>query len=224
MVSAYKGKTKIYEHNTNMSAYSYINWLKGKTINFMGDSITYGYIPNDGGQMEKPYPQQVGEILECTANNYGISGSTLSTTSNGMVSRVAKMDINADLNVLFGGTNDVAHNVTLGDISSTSNTTIYGALNNIADVFVTNFSCPAIFCTPLKRDESVDLIKLRQAIIDVANKYNFGIIDLYNDAPLFNPNITSIDTTYCGDKLHPNQKYITEIFSPFMARQILNKI
>lgn len=79
-----------------------------KTIAFLGDSITYGY------GLEDPtvaYPYLVARRLGLEIENYGITGTLVAkaglNTEDGkdFVSRISLVD-DADIAVVFGGTND----------------------------------------------------------------------------------------------------------------------
>lgn len=204
------------------------NWLHGKTINFIGDSITYGYY--NGGRMTYPYPELVGKILGCTTNNYGINGSTLSSgtnSSNPIVSRLSVIDKNANINVLMAGSNDFGQKKELGEKGSTDLTTVYGALESIASSLLSLMpKSTIVFCSNLHRAEETNglytLSDVNTAIKYVAKKYNFQFIDIYNTAPLFRPENSTLNNRWSGDGLHPNQDYVSLIFSQFMASQLLS--
>ena len=88
------------------------NW-KGKTINFIGDSITYGaYTPVGGSspnmRAEKRYCEIACERLGATCRNYGVSGISISSTSyqspsSAISLRYTRMDNAADMVVIAGG-------------------------------------------------------------------------------------------------------------------------
>ena len=105
------------------------NW-RGKTINFIGDSITYGaYTPVGGSspnkRAEKRYCEIACERLGATCRNYGVSGISISSTSyqspTGAISlRYSSMDAATDMVVIAGGTNDYGTGVALGTIADTT--------------------------------------------------------------------------------------------------------
>ena len=103
-------------------------------INFLGDSITRGSWYLNGtwqGYMDNPYPAVIAEILNCTSNNYGVSGSKIvSNGESGFADRVNDLPP-ADVNVMFGGVNDLSSS-NIGFENSTSIDTVYGALKYIA--------------------------------------------------------------------------------------------
>lgn len=219
----------------NISALRFNGWK----MNCLGDSITYGYIPDSGAQMSKPYPNIVKSILglaEC--RNYGISGSTLAVNSGNyhpMCIRYANMDDDADIVLVFGGTNDYGRAVytpTLGTITDTANTTVYGALNILCEGLITKYPKAFIFlCTPLKRadktaanDGGYTLEDVANAIREVGNKYGIPVLDLNYKGGFYIGNATFRMQYGGNDKLHPNQAFDMEHLAPMIARFIDSNI
>jgi lysophospholipase L1-like esterase len=202
-----------------------VNWLKGKIINFMGDSLTIGGSPL--GIMSRPFPLIVGEILGCTTNNYGIGGSKLSGT-DGMCERVLNMDLTADVNVIQGGCNDWDQHIPLGKITDTTNATVYGALDLLCVNVINNYpNTINYFILPPKSSVNVgnilyNLKDLNDAIVDIANKYNFIVIDMYYGAPNLSPFIDILKTRWQTDGTHFNQAYAELFFAPKIARALLS--
>lgn len=211
------------------------NWLTGKIINFLGDSITYGHITH-GAQMDRPFPSIVAKMLGCTCHNYGFSGSTLVGSSapysyKSFVDRMVNMDKTATMNVVMGGTNDYGHSqILLGNKSDTGSATIYGALNTIAQYLLENFpNATNVFCSPLRYGGSYHngryaMEELVYAIKSVAKKYGFVFIDCYHNLPGWMPSNATALARYGVegvDQVHPNQKFNDEIFGPYMATSLL---
>lgn len=208
-------------------------------MNCLGDSITYGYIPDNGAQMKKPYPAILKDILplaEC--RNYGISGSTLAVNSGNydpMCIRYADMDNDADIVLVFGGTNDYGRAVytpTLGTITDNVNTTVYGALNILCEGLVTKYPKAFIFlCTPLKRadktganDGGYTLEDVANAIREVGQKFGMPVLDLNYKGGFYISN-SSFRGQYGGnDKLHPNQAFNEEHLAPMIAKFIKSNL
>ncbi len=62
--------------------------MKPVKMNCLGDSITYGYLNEQGDAMEKSYPILLKEILKLDiVRNYGINGSTIADGENPMYVR-----------------------------------------------------------------------------------------------------------------------------------------
>ena len=89
--------------------------LKGLTINFLGDSITEGkgvLIP------ENRFTDRIAVEGKCICRNYGVGGTRIARQTKASDptrydldynARFLCMDHNADLIVVFGGTNDFGH-------------------------------------------------------------------------------------------------------------------
>ena len=207
----------------------------GKKMNCLGDSITYGYIPDSGAQMAKPYPDTVKEILGLAAcRNYGISGSTLAVNDGDyspMCVRYANMDDDADIILVFGGTNDYGRAVytpSIGTITDAVNTTVYGALNILCEGLISKYPQALIFlCTPLKRADKTapngggyTLEDVADAIRNVGHKFGMPVLDLNYQGGFYIAN-ADFRAEYGGeDKLHPNQAFDNEHLGPMIARFI----
>ena len=106
--------------------------LKGKKINFLGDSITEGVGASEEQFM---YPNVIA--AECglaAARNYGISGTRIARQDdeenfgNPFCDRYLTMDDDADMVVVFGGTNDYGHGrAPFGSFDDRTGDTYYGA-------------------------------------------------------------------------------------------------
>ncbi len=205
--------------------------LEGITANFLGDSITAGYGTTD---REKCVFHQIIK-RECNlkeARNYGISGtriakqktpSTPKTHDLDFVLRAKDMDNDADLVVVFGGTNDFGHgDAPLGKFSDTTQDTFYGALHVLYTLLIEKYPASKIVVmTPLHRtgedstrgggigndyrkpEGSHPLIDYVNAIREVAQYYSLPVIDLYSISTL-QPNVAVIKQRYVPDGLHPN--------------------
>jgi len=203
-------------------------------MNCLGDSITYGYIPDSGAQMQIPYPTTIKSILGLAeVRNYGISGSTLAKNSGNyqpMCVRYDDMDDDADIVLVFGGTNDYGRAVysALGTITDTVNSTIYGALNILCEGLITKYPKALIFlCTPLKRADKTGangggytLEDVAEAIRAVGLKFGMPVLDLDSKGGFYISNETFRAQYGGNDKLHPNQAFDTEHLAPMIARFI----
>lgn len=116
---------------------------KNRIINIMGDSITEGYGLED--KNNERYSKLLEVMTGATINNYGLSGSKISDIDGdsvqSFVDRMSNMNTNADLILLFGGTNDYWHHLTtIGEENSTDTSTFYGAINYCLEYLKTNYS------------------------------------------------------------------------------------
>ena len=199
--------------------------LKGKKINFLGDSITEGACLDDWNNV---YWMRLGRETGATVRGYGIGGTRIAPRLNPerpgeegfgqyFGSRVAAMDPDADIVVVWGGTNDFGHgDVPMGTIADRDNTTFYGALHTLyRDLWEKYPTAQIIVMTPLHRIGEHDVLNehgnpvigslkaISQAIKDVAEYYSFPVVDLFAISNL-NPELPVIKETYMPDGLHPN--------------------
>ena len=132
--------------------------------------------------------------------------------------RVADMDPDADIVVVFGGTNDFGHgDAPLGCMSDRTPDTFYGALHTLYTSLIEKFpESPIIVLTPLHRLnednprgdgnklQDVGTLKTYVEIIrEVAEYYSLPVLDLYKDSGL-QPKVPVIQQKYVPDGLHPN--------------------
>ena len=207
------------------------HWLN-KKANFLGDSITQGI------GTTKCYHEFVKEQLNLSlSRNYGVGGTIIANREpNNFLNRYQSMDDDADLVVVFGGTNDFGHHTPLGDIESTDDKTFYGALKVLCEGLINKYSGKTIiFITPLNRscdkfpaddcptgqkqnNEGHVLEDYVKAIKEVAPMYSIPVYDLFSHSNLYPYNPTII-SNYMPDGLHPNENG-----HQVMARKISNFI
>ena len=127
------------------------------------------------------------------------------------------MDDDADIVIVFGGTNDYGHgDAPIGKFSDETQDTFYGGLHTLCRSLIEKFSDSyIIFITPLHRtDEEVatdprklgvsePLIKYVNAVREVAEYYSLPVIDFYSDSGI-QPNVPIIQEKFMPDGLHPN--------------------
>lgn len=195
------------------------SYFADKTINFLGDSITYGYDgQSGGGRVENPYPSIVKDLLKFnTCNNYGINGSTI-TGNDGlgvapMNNRYSSMADNADYVITFAGTNDHGQNMILGTKNDTDNSTFYGSLDILIKGLVNKYPKARIaFITPLRKNNigantnGNTLEDFVNAIKEKCKEYAIPTLDFYNLSGCI-PQIANFKTNNLPDGLHPNQDY-----------------
>ena len=214
------GERKIKLKWLNMS-----KWFNKKAV-IIGDSITAGADGASSGASSVPkesnLPNQLKDRLGLNEIiNYGASGTTIAQTSgndNGMgglafVNRFSNMDDDADLVIVFGGTNDygLSYTVDFGTPSDTEKTTFYGALNCLCNGLIEKYNGKTIvFMTPLHRDietanvKGKTLLDYVNAIKEVCQTFGIPVIDTYNISG-FTPKNNSFKQAYLPDGLHPNE-------------------
>ena len=201
--------------------------IAGKTINFLGDSITYGFDGTNSTRVSKPYPTIVGEILGAKINNYGMSGSTIGgdgkTSTEYNVLGNTPMNIryadmaNADYVLVLGGVNDytVDRRIPLGIKGDTTNLTFYGALKILIEGLIRKYPNSRIgFITPLRKmnDHNLNvygnhLKEYRNAIIEMCEEYSVPVLDLFSKGGCYAHVSTDWRNSNLPDGLHPNQEF-----------------
>lgn len=202
--------------------------LKNKKVNFLGDSITEGY---GTSCQEHIYLNILKERVGLAeARNYGISGTryaiqkgTKSRPKNNDVDvnsfseRFDQMEDDADLVVVFGGTNDYGHgDAPLGKFSDRTPETFYGACHYLYSGLIRKYlrktiviMTPLHMCNELseygtaKEKPYGNLKEYVNIIKEVAQYYSLPILDLYANSGL-QPEIEEIKNTYIPDGIHPN--------------------
>lgn len=197
--------------------------LKGKKINFLGDSITQGSgVADQGNLFWKVVAARTGAVCR----GYGIGGTRIAKNIRPssepafdayFASRVDSMDPDADVIVVFGGTNDFGHgDAPLGAMPDRDENTFYGALHLLFTKLYTRYpQAKLVVMTPTHRiseDVAVNEIGIRNqtnlagyaAIIrEVAEYYSVPVLDLFAGIGL-QPKIPELKRLYMPDGLHPN--------------------
>lgn len=194
--------------------------VKNLTINFLGDSIT------DGCCVENPNEFFVNRIAAVTGGecrNYGVGGTRIARQSRNtrvdhptrysldFNARLVCMDHNADLVVVFGGTNDFGHGIApLGSNNDRTEYTFYGAMHCLCQGLLRYYpSNRIVFLTPLHRfppapmDMLPALEEYVRIILEVTAQYNIPVLNLYDNSTI-HPRTPNADVRYTADGLHPN--------------------
>ena len=120
--------------------------LKGLKINFLGDSITEGHgCSSEALRFADRIAEEYGAVTRC----YGIGGTRLARQTKpsenprhdlDFPSRVAEMAPDADVVVVFGGTNDFGHgDAPFGTPADRTADTFYGALHELYTSLLTKY-------------------------------------------------------------------------------------
>lgn len=196
--------------------------LKGKIIDFLGDSITFG--SGTSGE-DKRFSNLIAAETGAVCRNYGIGGTRIARQKNltddpsdrDFCSRVDEMDPDADVVVVFGGTNDFGHGeAPVGCMEDRTADTFYGALHLLCTSLLQRYpEALIVVLTPLHRwnednmrgdRKPADVAVLRtyvDAIRQVAEYYSLPMLDLYACGGL-QPAVPVIREKYMPDGLHPN--------------------
>jgi lysophospholipase L1-like esterase len=217
--------------------------IKGKSIYFLGDSITEGCGP-------KKRDDCFVEIIRRKADfkivkNYGVGGTRIARQNElspyalwdyDFLLRTELMDNNADVVCVFGGTNDFGHGTAPfgkdGDVTPFS---FCGAVQKLIDVLKKKYGKSKIFfITPSYRYdedyvESVTVLKPYRplseyvdAIKKICTKNSIPYLDLYYSSEISEVN-KKTGGLYLADGLHPNEKgseYLAELITDFIKNSL----
>ena len=179
--------------------------LNGKTVAFIGDSITQGRFRKFATTgltwtATKPFGGLIAEVAnDMNFGNYGIGGATVASavdTWKALVNNCSKVS-GYDVVFICGGTNDYGNNV--------AGTTFVTAYNTVIDTLKSQ-NTEVVAVTPVYRTsktgantQGLTLQDYCTLIKQCATTKGIGCIDLY---PLTNDGVF---ITYCPDGLHPNE-------------------
>lgn len=196
--------------------------LYGLKVNFLGDSITQG---SCASVQEKCYVEILGRSCGlAAARNYGIGGTRIARQrvpsekekwDRDFCSRVAEMDRDADLVLVFGGTNDHGHgDAPLGTDADRTVDTFHGACHVLYQMLLVRFpQSRIVVLTPLHRTEDTvpkaDSGAILEDYVEIIRKtaaqYNLPILDLFKTSAI-RADIPEIAARYTTDGLHPNDE------------------
>lgn len=195
--------------------------IAGKTVAFLGDSITEGV---GASCVENRYTDVFARLTGGVALNYGISGTRIARQKvvtedlfdRDFNMRVEEMDASADVVVVFGGTNDFGHgDAPIGKFTDNTVYTFYGALHVLYRQLLERFpEKDIIVLTPLHRLSENATINERgipceplkkyvEAIREVAEYYSLPVLDLWKMSGM-QPSVDVIREKYMPDGLHPS--------------------
>ncbi len=197
--------------------------LKGKKINFLGDSITEG---TGASCVENRYTDIIAREHGAVCRNYGIGGTRLARQKvpseepifdRDFCLRALEMDADADIVVMFGGTNDFASgDADLGSPDDRTPDTFWGAVHTLFRTVCERYpDAQKVVITPLHclsedslrgetKDRDVAPLKTYVEIIrEAAEYYSLPVLDLYKVSGL-QPKIPLYQEKFMPDGLHPN--------------------
>ena len=197
--------------------------LKGKKIAFLGDSITEGC---GTSSIDKTFWSVIAQRTGAECFGYGIGGTRIAPQKNlaeGEVdryyaTRVDSMIPDADVVVVFGGTNDFGHgDAPFGNIHDMDPRTFCGAYHHLCRKLITRYpEAQLVIMTPLHRDSedkadvnewgvrlTTNLEGYVDAIMKVAAFYAIPVLDLFRVSGI-QSRVPELKERYIPDGLHPN--------------------
>lgn len=194
--------------------------LKGTKINFLGDSITEGA---GTSCVEARFTTLMKEIAGVAQiRNYGIGGTRMARQqkitnerfdTNDYCTRFSSMEDDADIVVVFGGTNDYGHgDAPFGTFSDRTPDTFCGAVHYLFRGLLEKYPTKkVVVLTPMHREGDTSPNPLHgktlkdyvDVIRQVAEMYSLPVLDLFASLGVC-PDIPAQKEAYCPDGLHPN--------------------
>lgn len=197
--------------------------LAGKKIAFLGDSITEGC---GTSSLEHTFWNVLGQKTGAQVFGYGIGGTRIAPqrvpsdprADQDFISRVDGMIPDADVVVVFGGTNDFGHgDAPFGTRGDQTSETFCGALHVLFTKLYERYpAAQLVVMTPTHRLSEADSVmnefgvrrsgNLRayvQAIRDAAEDFAVPVLDLFRVSGI-QPSVPALREAYMPDGLHPN--------------------
>ena len=184
--------------------------LKGKTIIYLGSSVTYG-----SDSIGVSFVEYIDRLDGTTSVKEAVSGTTLVTKDDASGSsyiprmKTINPDIPADAFICQLSTNDATRHMPLGTISGGfeladfDTETVAGAIEYIIAYAEKTWHCPVLFYTGTRFDckEYGEMVKL---LLEIQKKWKIGVIDLWNDKAL-NAISEKDYNLYMSNPIHPTQ-------------------
>lgn len=200
--------------------------LNGLTINFLGDSITEGHSVADilNNRFDNVLKASCG-LKE--ARNYGVGGTRIAHQFRpssearwdlNFCGRAEKMHPEADVIVVFGGTNDYGHgDAPFGKLGDRDRGTFCGAVRWLMEYLTGKYpEATIVFMTPARRlgdlepsssihryYPSLPLKAYVDVIKETAKDYPIAVLDLYAELGI-DPNQEEDRVKYTAEGLHFN--------------------
>lgn len=215
--------------------------LNGKRIYCLGDSITYGFGVDNPDNV---YPARLAAASGATVFAYGVCGARITLHHPAALRveetppdisfcvRAEEMDDDADIVVVFGGTNDFGAKAKLGTPADRTPDTFYGACHTLFTYLKKKYPAATILVmTPLHRNPEEHpapkdgtppasvLSDFCAVLCEVAKAYSLPILDLYNKAASIDPHSEEACLAYMPDGLHPNddgQAVVADLLLAFL--------
>lgn len=205
--------------------------LEGKVVDFLGDSITEGVGVAD--IVNNRYDNVLKRKCKLKAvYNYGIGGTRLAHQMAPsekprhdlcFCGRAYDLNPEADLIVVYGGTNDFFHgDAPIGTPEDTTPATFYGAVEFLMNLLKKTYEGKRIvFMTPahcckggeetdkkpsprkMKKPDAMPLIGYVNIIIEKGKQHGIPVLNLYEQLGI-DPNDEADRVTYTADGLHFN--------------------
>ena len=218
--------------------------LKGKIIDFLGDSITEG---SGVSNLENRYDNRLAKMCELKAvYNYGIGGTRIAHQTRPsekprfdlcFCGRAYNINRSADIVVVYGGVNDYLHgDAPFGQEGDTTPATFCGGVFFLMNLLKTNFegktvvfmspahcyykevSDKVVSPRPMKHPTSMPLRNYVEVIKATGKKLGIPVLDLMENLGI-DPNDPTDRANFTVDGLHFNDaghEYIAKALEKFL--------
>lgn len=210
--------------------------LSGLQIAWLGSSVTYGQATGGYSMADT-----IAENHAATESfKYAISGTTLAdyagahavpTDGDGAhgsyVCRMKQISKNRkfDLFIVQLSTNDASGGVPMGKISENTDpeqldtATVIGAMEYIIGYVRSTWGCPVMFYTGTKFN-SKQYSEMVDVLLQLKDKWNIGVIDLWNDEELNAVDDETRASYIAEDGIHPFRKGYAKWWAPAFEKAI----
>ena len=196
------------------------NPLQGKTVVFLGSSVTYG-----SASQGVSFAEYIAARNDCVSVKEAVSGTTLTDGPSSYIRRLKKLENpQADLFVCQLSTNDASQNKPLGTVSGSGKasdfdtSTVAGAIEYIIVYARETWNCPVVFYTNPRYD-SPAYGRMVELLYRASEKWGITVIDMWNDRD-FNAITEEQRALYMADSIHPTQAGYLEWWTPMMERTL----
>ena len=206
--------------------------LAGKTVVFLGSSVTYGAAAEGQSFVELfEALDGVQAVKEAKSGTTLVDKTSLSALiafgdGDSYVKRLKELDPEQTVDCLVCqlSTNDATMKLPLGEISSSEELssfdtqTVTGAIEYILRYCRDTWQCPVVFYTG-SWYESAEYEAMVQRLYELRDKWNFGLIDLYTDEA-FNDIDQETYDFYMFDPIHPTKAGYLEWWMPKLEAEL----
>ena len=198
--------------------------LKGKTILFLGSSVTLG-----AASCSESFADYLEKIDGIHKIKEAVNGTTLvndGIEKRSYIERMLTMDktVKADAFICQLSTNDATKQKTLGTVSEGFDrekfdiSTIAGAIEYIISYAKETWNCPVYFYTGARYD-SRNYAAMVARLYELKDKWDIGVFDLWSDDG-FNAISDEERKLYMADPIHPTRAGYMKWWCPEMERQL----
>lgn len=233
-----KDEIKIYRKRQKTEKSTYC-------MDFLGDSITFGFVTTSVQGNQYSYASWVNERLNFQKmNNYGVNATTVSPMqgrTNSFLERINTILKNEEYKpayrniFILGGINDWSNQIPIGNSNSPeinpdnieiSKVTFYKSYEALIKLCLDKYEGRVYAATPIPCANAEQTITYEQyvdAIVEICKKYSVPLLRLDSMSSL-NPKITSVRSRYFSDTVHPNMWGQSNILAPIVSKFLENNM